>query len=119
MTSYIAEIQAAWLAWAAWGRVQHPRLKVVWAMLAGCAPLHAERLAARGGPASAVHDDRAWFDVSSYGPQAVDAMLRVVGVDRLVLGSDRPVADPPALSALGTAVQHAIAHANPAAVLAR
>ena len=51
MTSYVAEMQAAWLAWAAWGRPAHPGLKVVWAMLAGCAPLQVERLAARGGPA--------------------------------------------------------------------
>jgi hypothetical protein len=111
-------MQAAWLAWAAWGRPAHPQLKVVWAMLAGCAPLQHERVAARGGPAAAIHDDRAWFDVSSYGPHAVDAMLRVVGVDRLVLGSDRPVADPPALQALGPAVRHAIAHVNPATVRA-
>ena len=106
------------LAWAQWGRAAHPELKVVWAMLAGCAPLHAERLGARGGPAAAVHDDRSWFDVSSYGPKAVDAMLRVVGVDRLVLGSDRPVVEPPPLTALGPAVREAIARTNPAAVLA-
>jgi hypothetical protein len=118
-TSYVAEMQAAWLAWGAWGRAQHPELKVVWAMLAGCAPLQHERVAARGGPAAAIHDDRAWFDVSSYGPHAVDAMLRVVGVDRLVLGSDRPVADPPALASLGEAVRHAVAQVNPAAMLAR
>jgi 6-methylsalicylate decarboxylase len=114
MTSYVSEMQAAWLAWAEWGRPAHRTLKVVWAMLAGCAPLQAERLAARGGPAAAVHDNLAWFDVSSYGPQAVDAMLRVVGVDRLVLGSDRPVADPPALASLGPAVRHAVSKANPA-----
>jgi hypothetical protein len=114
MTSYVAEMQAAWLAWAEWGRPAHPTLKVVWAMLAGCAPLQAERLAARGGPAAAVYDELAWFDVSSYGPHAVDAMLRVVGVDRLVLGSDRPIADPPALASLGPAVRHAVSKANPA-----
>jgi 6-methylsalicylate decarboxylase len=119
MTSYVAEMQTAWLAWAAWGRASHPGLKVVWAMLAGAAPLHAERLAARGGPAGAVLDDRAWFDVSSYGPKVVDAMLRVVGVDRLVLGTDRPVADPPSLAALGPAVRHALAHVNPSTVLDR
>jgi hypothetical protein len=87
-------------------------------MLAGAAPLQAERLAARGGPADAVYDTRAWFDVSSYGPHAVDAMLRVVGVDRLVLGSDRPIADPPALAAFGPAVLNAISKVNPAAVFA-
>ena len=116
MTSYVAAMQAAWLAWAEWGRAAHPELKVVWAMLAGGAPLHAERLAARGGPAAAVHDERAWFDVSSYGPKAVDAMLRVVGVDRLVHGSDRPVVDPPSLAALGPAFRHAVARVNPAHV---
>jgi hypothetical protein len=114
MTSYVADMQAAWLGWAEWGRPAHPTLKVVWAMLAGCAPLQVERLAARGGPAAAVHDELAWFDVSSYGPHAVDAMLRVVGVDRLVLGSDRPIADPPALASLGPAVRHAVSRANPA-----
>ena len=117
LTSYVAAMQAAWLAWAQWGRPAHPELKVVWAMLAGGAPLHVERLAARGGPAAAVHDERAWFDVSSYGPKAVDAMLRVVGVDRLVHGSDRPVVDPPSLAALGPAFRHAVTRANPAGVL--
>jgi hypothetical protein len=118
MTAYVSEMQAAWLAWAEWGRAAHPELKVVWAMLAGAAPLQAERLAARGGPAAAVHDQHAWFDVSSYGPHAIDAMLRVVGVDRLVLGSDRPIADPPALASFGPAVLHAVSKVNPAALLA-
>ena len=45
-------------------------------------------------------------------------MLRVVGVDRLVHGSDRPVVDPPSLATLGPAVRHAVAHVNPATVLA-
>jgi hypothetical protein len=118
MTAYVSEMQAAWLAWAEWGRAAHPDLKVVWAMLAGAAPLQAERLAARGGPAAAVHDQHAWFDVSSYGPHAIDTMLRVVGVDRLVFGSDRPVADPPALASLGPAVLHAVSKVNPARLFA-
>jgi len=117
MTEYVATMQAAWLAWAEWGRAAHPGLKVVWAMLAGGAPLQAERLGARGGPAAAVHDERSWYDVSSYGPKAVDAMLRVVGVDRLVLGSDRPVVEPPSLATLGPAVREAVTRTNPAALL--
>ena len=107
MTSYVADMQAAWLAWAAWGRAQHPRLKVLFAMLAGGAPLHAERLAARGGPAEAIHDELTFFDVSSYGPHTVDAMLRVVGVDRLVYGSDAPVIEPVSLEPLGFGRQKA------------
>ena len=115
MTDYVAEMSAAWHAWAAWGRPAHPRLTIVWAMLAGGAPLHAERLAARGGPAhAALNDPHSFFDVSSYGARAVDAMLRIVGVDRLLYGSDRPVVAPPALDGLGTAVFHALAEVNPA-----
>ena len=117
MTAYVADMHAAWHAWAAWGRHAHPRLRVLFAMLAGGAPLHAERLAVRGGPADAVHDELTFFDVSSYGPRTVDAMLRVVGADRLVHGSDRPVAEPPALSVLGPSLAHALTEANPERLL--
>ena len=117
MTAYVAEMHAAWHAWAAWGRAAHPRLRVLFAMLAGGAPLHAERLAARGGPAGAVHDALTFFDVSSYGPRTVDAMLRVVGADRLVLGSDRPMAAPPDLRELGPSLAHALGEANPERLL--
>jgi hypothetical protein len=117
LTAYVAEMNAAWHGWAAWGCSAHPGLKVLFAMLAGGAPLHAERLAARGGPAAAVHDERTYFDVSSYGPRTVDAMLRVVGVDRLVHGSDRPVVEPPRLASLGPALLHALNMANPARLL--
>ena len=88
-------------------------------MLAGGAPLHAERLVARGGPAGAIHDPLAWFEVSSYGPLALDAMIRAIGIDRLLYGSDRPVAAPPALGGLGglgglgDAVEHALQVTNP------
>jgi hypothetical protein len=113
LNGYVAEMSAAWHAWAAWGRAALPGLRVVFAMLAGLAPLHAERLAARGGPSGAVHDGLTAFDTSSYGPRALDAMLRAVGVDRLLYGSDRPVVAPQGLAALGAAAEHAIAVANP------
>jgi 6-methylsalicylate decarboxylase len=87
-------------------------------MLAGLAPLHAERLAARGAPFAGRQDANAYYDVSSYGPHAVDAMIRAVGIDQLVLGSDRPVAEPAALAELGAAVTAAIGRSNPAQVLA-
>jgi 6-methylsalicylate decarboxylase len=113
LTSYVADMSAAWHAFATWGRPRHPQLRIVYAMLAGGAPLHAERLVARGGPAAAIHDPLAWFDVSSYGPIALDAMIRAIGVDRLVYGSDRPVAAPPATGGLGEAVAHALQVTNP------
>ena len=103
LTGYVAEMHAAWHAFAAWGRAAHPRLRVVFAMLAGLAPLHAERLAARGGPAERVHDPLIFYDTSSYGPRAIDAMLGVVGIDQLVHGTDRPSWAPPGSAALGAA----------------
>lgn len=117
LTGYVAEMHTAWHAWAEWGRPQHADLTVVFAMLAGLAPLHAERLAARGGPAHAVHDPLTFYDTSSYGPRAIDAMLRVVGVDRLLYGTDVPVVSPHDLAPLGEAALHALTVANPERVL--
>jgi len=117
LASYPAQLQAAWLAFAAAGRHAHPRLRVVFAALAGGAPLHAERIAARGGPAHAVGDPLTFYDTSSYGPRAVDATVRVTGVDVLVHGSDRPVVDGPADHRLGRAANAALRRANPARLL--
>lgn len=95
LTRYVAEMQAAWLVWVTAARRLHPKLRVVFSMLAGLAPLHAERLLSRGGPAVDESDDRmAFYDISSYGPRAVRTMEQAVGARQLVYGSDRPVADP-------------------------
>ncbi len=50
LTRYVAGMQAAWLAFMACGRPLLPRLRVVFAMMAGLAPLQIERIHARGGP---------------------------------------------------------------------
>jgi hypothetical protein len=113
LTQYVAVMQAAWLAFTIAGRPELPELPVVFAMLAGCAPLQAERLAARGGPGS-VADPLTFFDTSSYGPVAVDAMIRCVGVEQLVHGSDRPVAAP---GSHGEVLDHGLRVTNPARVL--
>ncbi len=94
LTDYVAQVQAAWLTFATLGRREHPRLRVVFAMLAGGAPLLSERLAARGGPAVDLGDPLSFYDTSSYGPAAVEAMARRVGGEQLVYGSDRPVVEP-------------------------
>jgi hypothetical protein len=114
LTSYVASMHTAWYAFVAWGRRAYPRLRVCFAMLAGLAPLHRERLTARGGSASS--DANVFLDVSSYGDRAVDAMVREIGVDRLVLGSDRPVVAHREL-ALGAAVRAAIHERNPERLL--
>jgi 6-methylsalicylate decarboxylase len=94
LTDYVAQMQAAWLTFAAAGRRELPHLRVVFAMLAGGAPAFAERLAARGGPAVDLADAGIFYDTSSYGPRMVEAMARWVGPSRLVYGSDRPVIEP-------------------------
>ena len=57
-----------------------------------------------------------FLDVSSYGDRAVDAVVREIGVDQLVFGSDRPVIAPRELS-LGDAVRAAIRERNPERLL--
>jgi hypothetical protein len=94
LTRYIADTQAAWLAFLTAGRPQHPELRVVFSMLAGLAPLHAERLASRGGPAPYVPDPLVFYDTSSYGPSAVRTLAGLVGAQQLLYGSDRPVVEP-------------------------
>ena len=91
LTRYVAAMNAAWHAFAAAGAI-HPRLRVCFAMLAGLAPLHRERLLRRGGSGLAMPE--VFLDTSSYGPRAIDAIIRELGVDSLVYGSDRPVIGP-------------------------
>ena len=114
---YVAQLHAAWWAWAATGRDRHPRLRVCFAALAGLGPLHGERRRARGGERAAV-DPLAFVETSSYGTQAVDAVVRVLGIDVICHGSDRPYAAPARL-ALGDAAVNAIRTANPGRLLAR
>jgi 6-methylsalicylate decarboxylase len=94
LTDYVEQMQAAWLTFAAFGRREHPGLTVVFAMLAGCAPLQAERLDTRGGPPVELHDPNIFYESSSYGPAAVETIARRVGEAQLLYGSDRPVIDP-------------------------
>jgi hypothetical protein len=94
LTRYVSEMHAAWLAFFSAGRTEHPHLRVVFTMLAGLAPLHAERLCSRGGPAPLREDPLSFYETSSYGPAAVGQLGEIVGAEQLLYGSDRPVADP-------------------------
>jgi hypothetical protein len=119
LVDYVAQQHAAWFAFRAFGRPAHPRLRVCFAMLAGLAPLHGERAIARGGPGGVV-DRLTFVETSSYGPRAVDAVLRVLGVDVVVHGSDAPYASsalPWLDEAFGPAAAHAIATTNPSRLL--
>lgn len=94
LTDYVAQMQAAWLTFASFGRREHPRLVVIFAMLAGGAPLLSERLETRNGPPVDLRDPLVFYETSSYGATAIEAMARRVGEGQLLYGSDRPVIEP-------------------------
>jgi predicted TIM-barrel fold metal-dependent hydrolase len=93
LTAYVAGMQAAWLNFVSAGRSEHPRLRVIFAMLAGLAPLQHERLLSRGGP-PLERDPLIFYETSSYGPAAVDSVAAAVGSEQILYGSARPVVDP-------------------------
>jgi len=112
---YVSQLHLSWLAWHVAGRARHPGLRIAFVALAGLAPLHHERLGARGGALGPV-DPQVFYETSSYGTRAIDAMVRVVGVDPIVHGSDRPYAEP-ADPGLGAAFTHAMRIVNPSVLI--
>jgi hypothetical protein len=117
VVDYTAQLQAAWWAWHVAGRSLLPRLRICFVAGAGLAPLQHERLAARGGAISRIDPD-VFVETSSHGRQAIDALVRALGIDVVVLGSDRPWAEPfdPA-PAFGVAAARAITSINPTRLL--
>jgi hypothetical protein len=113
---YVTELHAAWWAWADGGRVRFPSLPVCFVALAGLGPLHGERVRARGGRTRPV-DPLTFVETSSYGTQAVDSVIRVLGIDVVCHGTDRPYAGLVTLP-FGDAAEHAIRTANPRRLLA-
>ncbi|MFF1721698.1 amidohydrolase family protein [Streptomyces sviceus] len=118
MVPYVQQMHAAWFAFRAYGRPRHPRLRVCFALLAGLAPLHGERFAARGGDGTQP-DPSVFVETSSYGPRAVESVVRALGVEAVVQGSDRPYAEPPQHPGhgLGGAAAYAFRIANPRRLL--
>ncbi len=89
VVDYPAQLHAAWWSWHATGRDRFPLLRICFAAGAGLAPAHHERFLARGGRPQPV-DPNTFVDTSSYSRQGVDALTRALGVDPIVVGSDRP-----------------------------
>jgi 6-methylsalicylate decarboxylase len=94
LTRYVSQMHAAWLTFVSAGRAEHPRLRAIFTMLAGLAPLHAERLSSRGGPAPLRRDPLTFYETASYGRDSVQRVGEVVGAEQIIYGSDRPVVDP-------------------------
>lgn len=116
VVAYSAQLQAAWWAWRAEGRRLLPGLRICFVAGAGLAPLQVERYAVRSGQRFIVDRD-AFVETSSHGRQALDALTRVLGIDALVLGSDRPYAPLTLDHHLGDAARHAFTVTNPIRLL--
>ncbi|MDH4346076.1 MAG: amidohydrolase, partial [Thermoleophilia bacterium] len=90
---YTAQMQRAYLAWLADGRDRLPSIRIVFAILAGGAPVQHERLVHRGVDVRSALDPNTLFDTASYGRRAIELCIETFGVERLVYGSDTPVID--------------------------
>jgi hypothetical protein len=116
VVGYAAQMQAAWWGWHAFGgRTLFPKLRLLFGAGAGLAPLHLERHAMRGGDRF-VLEPNVFVDTSCTGSRSLEALVRVLGIDALTLGSDRPYAEPLA-EFLGDAATHAVRVVNPTRLL--
>lgn len=122
VVDYTAQMQAAYAMWLWQGAKRWPRLRVLFAFLAGGAPFQLERLAGRGIELRDAVSADVYLDTSSYGPRALELCLSVYGVERLVHGSDAPVLDPEvslrAVRSFGEAIETALCTHNPTRLLA-
>jgi len=121
VVDYTAQMQAAYASWLADGGERWPRLRVVFALLAGGGPFQLERLRSRGVSGRDLPSDNVFFETASYGRRALDLCLATFGVDQLLYGSDTPVIDPDstlaAVRGFGDAVTDALCRQNPTRLL--
>ena len=122
LVDYTAQMQRAYFAWLAGGQSRWPDVNVVFAILAGGAPVQLERLASRGVDVRSVLYPNVFFDTSSYGRRALEVCVETFGVEQLVHGSDAPVIDPAAtlraIRGFGESVEKLITCDNPNRLLA-
>ncbi len=113
---YTAQMQAAYASWFAMGAARWPDLDVVFAILAGGAPIQLERMESRGVTARAAMLPHVWFDTASYGKRALELTMSTFGVERMLFGSDAPVVDPAGalitVRSFGDAVANALVSEN-------
>jgi hypothetical protein len=115
VVDYVHQLHSAWWTWQHAGRMLLPDLRICFAAGAGLAPLHHERFAARGGDRMS-SDAGVYVDTSSYASQGLRSLAETLGIGALVLGSDRPYAQPTDPE-LGPEATHAIRVVNPRRLL--
>jgi hypothetical protein len=123
VVDYTAEMQAAYVAWLAVGAARWPELDVVFAILAGGAPIQLERMVARGVDERSAMLPHIWFDMATYGRRALDLAMSTFGVEPMLFGSDIPILDPLAaievVRSFGEAVTEATLKNNPGRLMKR
>ncbi|MQA60533.1 MAG: amidohydrolase [Actinophytocola sp.] len=115
---FVAQQHAAWHAWHAWqvaGPQAHPDLRACFVALAGLAPLHGDRVRARGGSGFALTGN-VYYETPSYRERTVALLQDNVAAGAIVYGSDRPYAQP-SLTGLPASTSDAIRVANPGRLL--
>lgn len=121
VVDYTGQMQAAYAAWLARYSDRWPGVRVVFAILAGGAPIQLERLASRGVDTRSVLRPNVYLDTASYGERALELSLATYGVAQLVYGSDAPVIDSEptlrSIQSFGQAVTDAVCRENPARLL--
>jgi 6-methylsalicylate decarboxylase len=119
---YTAQMQRAYGTWLAHGVDRWPGLRIVFAILAGGAPFHLERMQARGYDISNALHPTIYLDTSSYGRRALELCLATFGARQLVFGSDAPVVDSTItldhIRSFGQAAVQALCRENPTTILA-
>ena len=122
VASYTAQMQAAYLTWIANGAERRAGVHVIFAILAGGAPIQLERLRSRGVEPQTVLHPNVHLEVASYGRRALELSLDACGAGQLLYGSDIPVIDSRAtlnaLSELGEEVGSTILTENPTRLFA-
>jgi predicted TIM-barrel fold metal-dependent hydrolase len=120
---YTSQMQRAYLSWLAHGQDRWPDVRIVFAILAGGAPIQLERLTSRDFDVRSLLHRNLYFDTASYGRRALELSIQTYGVEQLVFGSDVPVVDPAhavgALEGFGASVSRLVREDNVTALLSR
>jgi predicted TIM-barrel fold metal-dependent hydrolase len=121
VVDYTAQMQRAYAQWLAHGIERWPKLRVVFAILAGGAAFHLERLKARGGDERTAFHPTLYLETSSYGRRALELCFATFGASQVLYGSDAPVLDPQAslepIRSFGHAMSEALCRDNPTSLL--
>ncbi len=120
---YTSQMQRAYLSWLAHGQERWPDVRIVFAILAGGAPIQLERLTSRGFDVRSLLHRNLFFDTASYGRRALELSIQTYGVEQHVFGSDAPVVDPDhavgALEGFGASVARLVREDNVARLFDR